>query len=312
MLCNAITSTFNSNQVINEPNTIAEQSTDPFGGYNPFAFADNAKIVWTVVGIIVATLIVMYITIHYYVNMKKLKPNEVPKGFTMLIFILINYAKQLVFEILGPNFIKFTPYFLTLFLYIMVSNMVDIVGFENPTGSLTVTLSMGLVTFFGTFIIGFRYQRLSYLKKFAVGISIKNKKTNKKTYIPVMINPLEVIGSITPLISISMRLWGNIFAGGVIIAMFYSIPMAFTGNNPLNPQPLNAYAWTMIMGLFAAPFNAYLGVMVGTIQALVFTMLTMVYWTLAQSEESVNEGYKFVPYDSECYIKLNNVSELKE
>lgn len=312
MLFNAIDSVIRNSEVISEPNLTAEESTNPFESYNPFAFADNAKVIWTVIGIAVATLIVLYIVIHYYVNMKKLKPNEAPKGFTMLIFILVNYAKQLVFEILGPNFIKFTPYFLTLFLYIMVSNMVDIVGFENPTGSLTVTLSMGLVTFFGTFIIGFRYQRLSYLKKFAIGINIKHKNSDKKTYIPVMVNPLEIIGSITPLISISMRLWGNIFAGTVIIAMFYSIPMAFSGNNPLQPQPLDAYAWTMIMGLFAAPFNAYLGVMVGTIQALVFTMLTMVYWTLAQSEESVNEGYKFVPYDSECYIKLNNVSELKE
>lgn len=272
--------------------------------------------------IIITMLIMIIIILYYFFSIRKLKPNETPRGFALLLFILVNYSKQLVFEILGPKFIRITPYFLMLFGYIIISNLIGIAGFENPTSSVTVTLSMGFVTFIGTFIIGFKYQRLSYLRKFLFGISIKNKDTNKKIYIPIFLNPLEIIGSVTPLISISLRLWGNIFAGGIILGLFYSIPMAIqaSGMAANNPNAPNLSDPTMnppnvsviIMGLFAAPINAYLDVMTGVVQALVFVLLTMVYWKMAMPEsyDEDNEisSYKFVEFENECYVKMTNVS----
>lgn len=260
--------------------------------------------------IIVVTIIMTIIIFYYYFSIRKLKPNETPKGFALLLFILVNYAKQLVFEVLGPRFIKITPYFLMLFGYILLSNFVGIVGFENPTASVTVTLSMGFVTFIGTFVIGFKYQRLSYLKKFLLGFHITNKTTNKKTYIPLFVNPLEMIGGVTPLISISLRLWGNIFAGGIILALFYSIPMALSGVDPTKNEPNKL---VLIMGLFAAPLNAYLDVMTGIVQALVFVLLTMVYWKMSMSESVEGEhekenDYKFVDFENECCVKITNIS----
>lgn len=267
--------------------------------------------------IILTTIIIGIIIFYYYFSIRKLKPDEAPKGFALLLFILVNYAKQLVFEILGPRFIKITPYFLMLFGYLFVSNLIGIVGFENPTASVTVTLSMGLVTFIGTFIIGFKYQRLSFLKKFLVGFHITNKKTNEKIYIPIFINPLEIIGSFTPLISISLRLWGNIFAGGIILALFYSIPMALAASNyngvgtNYDPTIHPPSAHVIIMGLFAAPLNAYLDVMTGIVQALVFVMLTMVYWKMSMTEGEENDesnDYKFVDFENECYVRITNIS----
>lgn len=268
--------------------------------------------------IIITTILISIIIFYYYFSIKKLKPNETPKGFALLLFILINYSKQLVFEILGPKFIRLTPYFITLFGYILVSNLIGIAGFENPTASVSVTLSMGLITFIGTFIIGFKYQRLSYLKKFLLGINLKDKKTKQKKYIPLFINPLEIIGNVTPLISISFRLWGNIFAGGIILTLFYSIPMAIqasgsTSNpNMFDPTMNNANEFVLIMGLFAAPLNAYLDVMTGIVQALVFVLLTMVYWKMAipESYDEDNElsSYRFVDFENECCVKMTNIS----
>ncbi len=284
---------------------VGVENQDPFAKYNPFSGTP------IILSIIIVTVLITIAICYYYFSIKKLKADQPPKGFALLLFILINYTKQLVFEVLGPRFIKLTPYFLTLFIYILVSNMIGIIGFENPTASVTVTVSMGLVTFIGTFVIGFKYQRLSYLKKFIIGINIKSKKTNNKYYVPIIINPLEIVGSVTPLISISMRLWGNIFGGSIILALFYSIPMALSGNNPLFPQPPNAYAWQIIMGLFAAPLNAYLDVLTGTIQALVFVLLTMVYWKMALPEDDNEaDNFRFVDFSSECCVELKSISRV--
>lgn len=270
-----------------------------------------------VFSILVVTIILLTFILIYYFSIKKLKPNEAPKGFSLLIFTLINYTKQLVFDILGPEFIKITPYFLTLIGYILVSNLIGIAGIESPTATVSVTLSMGLITFFGTFVIGFKYQRLSYLKKYLIGLHVRIN--GQKKYIPLMINPLEIVGSFTSLISISLRLWGNMFAGGLILSLFYSIPMAIAGTMGApesNPMIHPANKWVLIAGVFAPPINAYIDLLAGVIQTIVFVMLTMVYWTMAKSgegdEPNPNQhiSYKFVDNDEIGYVKLNNVSNV--
>jgi F-type H+-transporting ATPase subunit a len=60
---------------------------------------------------------------------------------------------------MGKRSEKLTPFFIFLLSYLLCCNLIGILGFDYPTGSLTVTLSLGLVMFIGTFVIGFRYQK---------------------------------------------------------------------------------------------------------------------------------------------------------
>ena len=103
-------------------------------------------------------------------------------------------------EILGKTGEKLVPFFVFLFTYLLFSNLIGIFGFNNPTASYTVTFSLAFITFIGTFAIGLKYQKLSYLKQFCICVSVKNKK------IPLLPNPIEILGSIAPLISLSFRL----------------------------------------------------------------------------------------------------------
>ncbi len=226
--------------------------------------------------ILVVMVILATCAITYYVKQKKYKVNEPPKGFVLLIDIYIGFIRSLVIEILGPKFEKITPYFLYLMSYILLSNIIGIIGLENPTGSLTVTLSMGLVTWIGTQVVAFKYQKLSYLKTFTFGIKTKSGKK-----IPVFVNPLEVISAITPLISISFRLWGNIFAGSLVMSLWFYLFAYMSQSVPF------LGAFNILAGITAAPIHAYFDLLCGCIQALVFTLLTMVYWTLAKGEDEV-------------------------
>jgi F-type H+-transporting ATPase subunit a len=129
-------------------------------------------------------------------KLKKQKEYAVPKGFVFVFQLYIEFVHNLVLQILGKRFEKITPFFIYLFTYILFSNVISIFGFTNPTSSLSVTLSLGIVTFIGIFVIGFKFQRLAFLKKYT--INIKN--------IPVMINPINVVSQVIPLVSISFRL----------------------------------------------------------------------------------------------------------
>lgn len=167
-----------------------------FENYDPFELRPQLLSIGFVL-ILLTILIVIY-----FVKLKKVKVNEAPQGYVLMMQIYVEYIRNLVIEILGKRFEKITPYFIFLLTYLWLSNMVGIIGLENPTSSLTVTLTLGLVMFVGTFAIGFRFQKLSYLTRYT--FNIKSKKTGK--HYGVFPNPLEFTSMVSPLISISFRL----------------------------------------------------------------------------------------------------------
>ena len=231
-----------------------------------------------ITSIIVIFLLLLTLFIIYRIKVSKQNNKVAPRGFILLMQLFIAYIHNLVIDILGPEFEKTTPYFFFLFSYLICCNLIGITGLATPTGSLIITVSMGLVMWIGMFVIGFKYQRLSYLRKFCICIEIKGKK------IPIMINPLEVVGQITPIISISFRLWGNIFAGGLILSLWY----CFTGYI-FNKIPYLGI-FNILGGITSIPLHLYFDLLCGIIQALVFTLLTMVYWTLQKDEENAKIG----------------------
>lgn len=241
--------------------------------YDPFSLQPQ------IVTIGMVMLIILTIYIIYYVKLKKVPVNRSPAGFVLMIQIYVEYVRNLVVDVMGKKMEKLTPFFIFLFSYLIIGNMIDMIGLESPTASLTVTLSFGLVMFIGTFVIGFRYQKLSYLTRFTFNYT---SKKSGKTF-PLMVNPLSFTDVIAPLISISFRLWGNIFAGGMIVTLWFY----FTGYI-LNQFPAIALI-NLLGGLTAPPIHAYFDLLCGLIQALVFTLLTMVYWTLAKEHGSYDE-----------------------
>lgn len=227
-----------------------------------------------VFSIAITVAIIAAIFVTYYIKLKKVPINESPRGFCLGIQLYIQFLRNMVIESLGKKAEKITPYFIYLFSYLIISNLIGIIGLENPTSSLTVTLSLGLVTFFGTFVVGFRYQRLSYLNKFFYTVKLKNKKS-----IPIMFNPMSIPETIAPLISLSFRLWGNIFAGGIIVTLWYYMMGIIQKNIPV------IGVFNILGGITVPPINAYFDLLCGLIQALVFVLLTNVYWSLAKHTE---------------------------
>ena len=139
---------------------------------------------------------------------------------------------------------KYFPLICALFLFLWLSNIWGIIPyFSEPTKDLNTPLGFGL--------LGFVIAHYS-------GIKVKGFKHYASEYFqPIFfMAPLNIIGEIAKVVSISFRLYGNIMGGAIIIVV--------VGH--------------LVYSLVLPPFlNAFFGLFVGTIQAFVFTMLTLVY-----------------------------------
>jgi F-type H+-transporting ATPase subunit a len=194
--------------------------------------------------VIVMTWIVFFVLIvfGFFTTWKR---DLLPRPMQVLGELIISQLYELTEDALGREKSKtYAPLICALFMFLLVSNWIGIVPhLEEPTKDLNTPLSLGLMGF--------------VLAHYA-GIKNKGIKEYCKEYFqPIFfMMPLNVIGELAKVISISFRLFGNIMGGSIIILvvshLIYSIVL----------PPL---------------LNAFFGLFVGAIQAFVFTMLTLVY-----------------------------------
>ena len=152
--------------------------------------------------------------------------------------------QTMVEGIMGRNANKFVNYMSTLFLFIIISNISGLFGLRPPTADYGVTLCLGLITF--------------------VLIQFNGIKKNKIRHFTALFQPIwflfpiNLIGEFAVPLSLSLRLFGNIMSGTVLMGLIYDL---------LNPYTIGG----------GALLHAYFDLFSGCIQAYVFCMLTMVY-----------------------------------
>lgn len=230
---------------------------------------EGLQLIWAIyplASILVTTILVSILGICHYVKAKKVKANQVPGKFLLTVGALVDFVKNLVAEVIGPKFVKLTPYFLFVFIWLATSNLVILIGFKETATSATVPLVFAFTTWIGSQVVAVKYQKWSYFNKFLLRIKIKGVK------IPIMINPLEMVSKITPIISLTFRMWGNITAGSIIYALIWWSFGGFT--NPYPQIGILLICATIIMPFLLAYFTMFAGL----IQAFVFTLLSITYW----------------------------------
>ncbi len=139
---------------------------------------------------------------------------------------------------------RYAPMVCALFMFLVLSNWLGIIPhLEEPTKDLNTPLGLGL--------LGFVIAHWS-------GIRAKGLKKYVGAYFEPMffMMPLNLIGELAKVVSISFRLFGNIMGGSIIILV------------------VSHLTYSLVLPPF---LNAFFGLFVGTIQAFVFTMLTVVY-----------------------------------
>ena len=201
----------------------------------------------------------------------------VPAGLQNFMEIVLEQVQGLLEEIVGPEGRRFLPLIATLAMFILVSNLFGLIpGLAVPTANLNTTLACALIVFLAYHYIGIRKNGVwNYLKHFAGPLPL---------LAPLMF-PIEVISHFARPLSLSVRLFANMFGGHMLMAALFFLALSlfewswrgstvfFLLTIPLNLLPILLIVPIMLLKLLVA-----------LIQTFIFVMLSTVYISLALEE----------------------------
>ena len=170
-----------------------------------------------------------------------------------ILEVLTEFIVSLVDMVVGKHGRHFVPFFASLFVYILANNLLGLVpGMTPSTDNINTTIGVGLFSFIAYNFYGFKEHGISYLKQFLGPMLL---------LAPLMLI-IEVISHIVRPISLGLRLQGNMMGDHTVLGIFldlvpYGVPVIFYG----------------------------LGVFVCFMQAFVFTLLSMIYVSMAISHD---------------------------
>jgi F-type H+-transporting ATPase subunit a len=174
----------------------------------------------------------------------------VPSKMQNFFEIVVGGIEDFMVENIGEEGRWFFPLAGTIFLYIFVSNLIGIVpGLFPPTANINTTLSCAIVVFVFTHFIGIKYHGASYIKHFLGPV----------WWLAPLIFIIELIGHAARVLSLTFRLFGNMMGHEIVLSILFALAGLF-----LAPLP--------IMGL---------GVFVAFVQAFVFFLLSIIYFSSA-------------------------------
>lgn len=175
---------------------------------------------------------------------------------------IVEAIDGLVCGIMGPRGRTYTPFVGSLFLYIVVTNLYGLIPLQNSsTGYLTTTAPLAISVFFYVQAVAIaRNGFFGYLYHLAGS----PKSVVEWIFVPLNF-PLHLMGEFTKPISLMFRLYGNVMAGHVLVAVFLQI-----GVEVMRPMPIPIGAPLHLPFLF-------LEILIGVIQAFVFALLSTVY-----------------------------------
>jgi F-type H+-transporting ATPase subunit a len=190
--------------------------------------------------LVIGMLLVIFLVIRARLSVDK------PGSLQHLAELANDFITNQSEEIIGPHSETFTPFLTALFWFILLSNLIGIIpSFDSPTGAIQITLGCAIVAFFYYNFYGVKTQGpIGYLKHF----------TGPVWYLAWLLLPIEIISHLARVMSLSVRLYANMFAGDAVTGAFFNL------------IPVGIPVIFML-----------LHVAVSFLQAYIFTLLTTIY-----------------------------------
>ncbi len=213
--------------------------------------------------LIVSVLLIIGLSIAARSNTK----NKIPRGFGNFIEMIIVFLRdEVVIPSMGHAGEKYLPFFFTLFFFILTGNFLGLIPFlSTPTGSISITAGLAIITFVMTQALGMKNNGFFGYWKGLVppGIPV--------FVLPIMI-VVEFLGLLTKPFALCIRLFANMTAGHVVILALIGLIFSL------------GYGATPVSIGFAL-FIYLLEILVGLLQAYIFTMLSALFIGMAVHQE---------------------------
>lgn len=196
--------------------------------------------------IIVQWVIILILGILAYVLTKNLK--RIPDKKQTVLETIYAAIKDLIVQNMGDEYISFIPYFGTLILFLLLMNLTGLIGISPPTSNISVTSALALISFIVVQVNAIKKNRFGH---YLLGYS--------HPYLAML--PLNIIERVILPVTLSLRLYGNMIAGVILIELVYK-----------------ALAHIAVFSQIGIPvfIHGYFDLFDGILQAYVFTLLTMI------------------------------------
>jgi F-type H+-transporting ATPase subunit a len=179
-------------------------------------------------------LVVVLLTIFFIAVRTRLSV-ERPGGLQHTMEAIYGFVGDMADEVIGHHSSTYVPYLVTLGMFILSCNLIGLVpGLESPTAVPIVPLGCALLTWFYYHYQGVRTNGpVGYLKHF-IGPQDKEMPLVMRVLLPFMLFPIEVFSHTARVMSLTIRLFANMFAGEMVTLVFFSliplgIPIMFEG-----------------------------------------------------------------------------------
>lgn len=192
---------------------------------------------WIIMAVLIVVAIVARIALQRF--------EAVPRGFQNAIEAVVETFDNFSTGALGEKLTYVSPWFFTVFIFILVSALSSVFGMRAPTADWATTFALAIVTFVMMLVMGFKHKKGDYLKSFLAPH-------------PVFL-PLNLMGEIAKPVSLSFRLFGNMLSGTIILTLYYSL-------TPLFVQ----------FGIPAA-LHAVFDIVFGALQTYIFVIISLMY-----------------------------------
>ena len=229
----------------------------------------------------ISSLIVMGIIclLSFYIAIRArfADPLKKPKGILLIAEIGVTFFDDLVSGMMGKHYKGFGGFIMAIAVYLFIAFIFGLTGLPSPVTNLATTLSLGLITFVLIHANAIRFNKWGYFKRYVDPI-------------PLFL-PVNLISMWAPLLSLTMRLFGNALAGWTLMTLIYGA-LGGLGDTVItfvnNGVEQYLHAGAFITPIVTPILHAYFDLFSGLIQTVVFLFLTMIFIANEGPEEEVN------------------------
>ena len=234
------------------------QTIVPIPSIGPFDLSITNAVIYLWLGAIV-------VFVFFFWAARKAKKE--PGGLQTLAETLLGFATGHLCGQIGEKGKKYYYFILTLFTFIMVSNLIGLIPKPmalkpyTPTANINVTFALAMCTFVLTQYLGVKHHKGAYVKEFMTPPGVPKSLARP---LNVLFLPVEIMGAVFKPLSLSVRLFANTVAGHLIILVMLGLLLEFSGF-----IVVPTFLFVVIMYAFE--------VFVAFIQAYIFSLLSTVY-----------------------------------
>ena len=210
---------------------------------------------------LIVILIIVILSLVVGILARRQNPLKKPKGLLLVAEMGVNFFDNFAHDLVGTTLPNFGGFIMGVAMYLFISFIFGLTGLPSPVTYMAVPLSLGLTTFLLIHYTSARYTKWRYFKRYIDPI-------------PIFL-PINLISMWAPLLSLTLRLFGNAIAGWALLSIVeYSL------------RDLSSTLFSFIQSewnqVFLAPLplailHAYFDVFSGLIQTFVFILLTSIF-----------------------------------